>query len=87
MHRQLVVSRGWGKLGHYTVKEGYCLISNIKENNKKDPKWIKIWCKDEIPKINVFFWMLAHRKKLTAENLRKMGMEGPSCCILCKESE
>ena len=52
-----------------------------------DSKWAKVWCKDGFPKINVFFWIFFHRKSLTAENLRKRGIEGTTYCILYKEFE
>ena len=87
IHHHPSDGRRWGKSGIYTVKEGYRITSNNKENNRTDIKWNKIWCKDGLPKINSFFWILAHRKTMTTENLKKRGIEGPSCFILCKESE
>ena len=53
----------------------------------KNNRWNKIWSKDGLPKVNFFFWILAHRKALTADNLRKRGIIGPLRCILCKEEE
>ena len=34
-----------------------------------------------------FVGFLLHQKILTAENLRKKGIEGPSRCIMCKKAE
>ena len=53
----------------------------------KDNMWIKIWSCDGFPKVNVFYWILSHRKTLTTENLRKRGIPGPHRGILCKEAE
>ena len=87
VHNQLLDSRRWAKSGIYTVKEGYRFISNNESISRADNKWIKVWCNDSLPKINAFFWILAHRKILTAENLKKRGIQGPSRCVLCKEAE
>lgn len=71
--------------GNYSVKEGY---STLSESNKYiliplaagNNKWISY----SIPKNNFFNWILAHEKILTAENLSKCGIHGPSWCALCK---
>ena len=34
-----------------------------------------------------FSRLLAHHKIVITENLKKRGIEGPSCCILCKNEE
>ena len=87
IHNYLLDSKGWGKSGIYTVKEGYGIISNIEDIISADNKWNKVWYNDGLPKINVLFRILAHRKILTAKNLKKRGIQGPSCCVLCKEEE
>ena len=43
----------------------------------------KVWQSDCIPKVNCFIWLLMHNKLLTAKNLRKRGIAGPSRCDLC----
>ena len=53
----------------------------------KSNRWNKIWSRDGLPKVNLFLWIIAHRKSLTVENLRKRGIVGPLRCILCKEEE
>ena len=71
IHSELKDERCWGKAGSYTDKEGYIVVDVECNSYNKDMKWSKIWNKDGLPKINVFFWILAHRKTLTAANLRK----------------
>ena len=55
----------------YTVKACYRAIGDIYNTNNNDGKWKKIWNKDGLPKINVFFWIPGHGKYLTTNNLRK----------------
>ena len=74
---------GWGKTGQYNVKEGYNLIS--KEHMSAEKVWKLVWHPDSIPKVNMFTWLLLHNKLLTAENLRKRGIQGPSRCVLCSQ--
>ena len=62
-------------------------IQEKKKRNINNNKWNKIWCSNGLPKVKAFFWILAHRKTLTYENLRKRGIVRPSHCILCKEAE
>ena len=52
-----------------------------------DRLWKKVWHLDSIPKVNSFTWILLHNKLLTAENLRKRGIMGPSRCALCNLDE
>ena len=52
-----------------------------------DKIWKKVWHPDSIPKVNSFIWLLLHNKLLTAENLRKRGILGPSRCSLCNSVE
>ena len=75
IHHHLSDGRGWGKSRIYTVKEGYIITSSNKDINT-DIKWNKVWCKDGLPKINVFLWILAHCKTLTINNLKKEGLKG-----------
>ena len=77
---------GWGKNGMYTVKEGYKKLNM--EPMANESLWKKVWHSDNIPKVNSFIWTLMHNKLLTAENLKKRGIAGPSRCALCNsESE
>ena len=77
---------GYGKNGTYTVKEGYKKLTM--EPAANESLWKKVWHSDNIPKVNYFIWTLMHNKLLTAENLRKRGIAGPSICAICNsESE
>ena len=76
---------GWGKTGKYNVKEGYRKIA--KESTGTNKLWKKVWHPDCIPKVNSFIWLLLHNKILTAENLQKRGISGPSRCSLCNCDE
>ena len=78
-------SIGWGKNGQYTVKEGYKRLTV--EPVASEHIWKKVWHPDSIPKVNSFCWLLIHNKLLTAENLRKRGVAGPSRCALCNNEE
>ena len=49
--------------------------------------WKKVWHPDSIPKVNSFTEILLHNNILTAENLRKRGILGPSRCALCNSVE
>ena len=62
--------KGWGINGHYIVKEGFKIIKR-NDGNQKANIWNKVWNLDCIPKFNIFFWLLAQNKLLTADNFRK----------------
>ena len=51
------------------------------------PQWKFIWSFPALPKIDFFYWTLAHKSILTRDNLTKRGMEGPSRCPLCASDE
>ena len=73
-------------MGTNIVNEGYHSLQTLKTGSHQRI-WVNIWDSDNIPKINAFFWILGHGKTLTADNLRKRGLEGLLRCILCKEFE
>ena len=78
---------GWGKNGNYTVKEGFKMLTSD-STATTESIWKKVWKSYCIPKVNSFIWLLMHNKLLTAENLKKRGITGPSRCALCNsESE
>ena len=37
--------------------------------------------------MKLFIWLLLEERILTWDNLTKRGLQGPSLCVLCKESE
>jgi hypothetical protein len=62
--------------------------SSVSDSNiLPSSKWKKIWHPDDIPKINIFNWILTHGRILTRENLEKRGVSGPYRCALCKEAK
>jgi hypothetical protein len=76
--------RSWGKEG-YTVKLGYKQL----EDSDIPPKltiWKEIWNSNNLPKINIFCWQLAHNKILTRGNLIKRVFLGPFRCALWNSS-
>eukprot|EP00253_Pinus_taeda_P008374 PITA_08374 len=72
--------------GCYTVKEGYRSLQNASSINNW-PLHKVAWRIECLPKVKLFNWTLLHGKILTAENLRKKGIHGPSICCMCREAE
>ena len=80
--------RGWGtKSGAYTTAEGYRSLLTVPYVAPNPIHWKFVWYIQSIPKVDLFCWNVAHNSILTAENLRKRGLEGPSICSLCKNKE
>lgn len=72
--------------GRYTVNEGYKVLQNA--SALKDwPLHKATWKTECLPKVKCFNWTLLHGKILTAENLRKKGIQGPSICCMCRKEE
>eukprot|EP00253_Pinus_taeda_P031912 PITA_31912 len=71
---------------NYTVKYGYKTLQNSPAANNW-PLHKVVWRIDSLPKVKMFNWTLLHGNILTAENLRKKGIHGPSICCLCKNAE
>jgi hypothetical protein len=85
LNRFTADSRSWGGKP-FSVKEGYShLLSNL-PGFPTSKLWKEIWSGPSLPKVNAFCWLLAHGKILTAENLLKRGIQGPSRCPLCLEA-
>eukprot|EP00253_Pinus_taeda_P028873 PITA_28873 len=72
--------------GNYTVKDGYKTLQNSTAANNW-PLHKVVWRIDSLPKVKMFNWTLLHGNILTAKNLRKKGIQGPSICCLCKIAE
>ena len=83
----LADGRSRGMTRAYEVNEGYKIADDHQNNTGIDRKWAKVWCKDWLPKVNIFYCILANRKTLTMENMRKRCVAGPMRCILCKNAE
>jgi hypothetical protein len=71
-----------GRLGYY-VHKGYTTLLCQLMLPPKSRYWTNIWHLDGIPKINIFYWTLAHGKIITGENLCKRGIHSPTRCVLC----
>lgn len=76
-----------GKSKNYTVKEGYVVLIKKLHSPSLAQIWEKIWNKDGLPKVNILCWELVHEKILTAENLRKRNILGPSHYMFCGKAE
>jgi len=50
-------------------------------------QWRIVWKSEALPKIKFFTWTLLKGKILTAENLQKRGINGPSYCPNCCGAE
>eukprot|EP00253_Pinus_taeda_P003328 PITA_03328 len=78
----------WDPTGsNYSIKSGYQYICN---DIHQTPTWIHwriIWNSEAIPKVKFFNWLLLKGKVLTAENLNKRGINGPSRCPNCCSAE
>lgn len=72
--------------GKYTVREGYKFL----QESTQAANWklyTAAWKTECIPKIKHFNWTLLKGKVLTAENLKKKGIQGPSICCFCHAEE
>ena len=75
------------KDGKYKVKEGYRMITNSLKWEISTLPLELCWDPAGLPKAGIFLWAAMQKRILTADRIRKMGFEGPSRCILCKEAE
>ena len=73
--------------GKFTVAQGYAILDRNLHGLAEVHWWKKVWSSYSWPKCNFFLWLLAQRKCLTWENLRKRGFQGPSICVLCLHNE
>jgi hypothetical protein len=55
----------------YSVKKGYFTLLESSHGHPRANWWNKVWHNDGIPKINLFCWLLVHKKILTTKNLQK----------------
>ena len=71
--------------GKYSVKIGYNLLAETGRESffSRD----LCWNKDTLPKAGTFTWLAYKGRILTAERLRKIGINGPSRCPLCEKQE
>jgi len=71
----------------YTIKSGHQYICNNTFQMPLWNHWKIVWRTEALPKINFFIWLLLKGKILTAENLIKRGINGPSRCPNCCNAE
>eukprot|EP00253_Pinus_taeda_P035074 PITA_35074 len=72
--------------GPFSVREAYKSL----QNRNLIANWnlhTATWKSECIPKVKHFNWTLLKGKILTAENLRKRGIQGPSICCFYKAEE
>eukprot|EP00253_Pinus_taeda_P027333 PITA_27333 len=78
----------WDSTGtSYTVKPGHQLLCNSTFPMNLWNQWKIVWRSEALPKIIFFIWLLLKGKILTAENLKKRGINGPSRCPNCCKAE
>lgn len=78
----------WDPSGaEYTTKAGYHhLCANAFPQDIWN-HWKLVWKAEAPPKVKFFCWLLMKGKILTAENLKKRGIIGPSRCPICLQEE
>ena len=70
---------------NYLVQLGYILLAEKNEETftSKD----LYWNKEILPKARAFAWLAYNSRILTAERLKRIGINGPSRCPLCEKNE
>jgi hypothetical protein len=63
------------------------LLAEATDHHPHSIIWKSIWNSDGMPKNNFLCWLLVHNKIPTSENMKKIGISGPSCCILYQSDE
>lgn len=71
----------------YTIQATHHYVCNISYPMPSWHHWKVVWKSEAIPKIKFFLWILLNGKTLTAENLQKRGINGPSRCPNCLAAE
>eukprot|EP00253_Pinus_taeda_P008973 PITA_08973 len=77
---------GWGQTGIYTTTAGYRAVQTSNNSRENSAFWKNVWDPLALPKVNFFFWTLAHNKLLTGDNLAKRNIAGPHRCVLCNNN-
>jgi len=84
--RSMKDSWGWGQSGVYTTAAGYRALQASRISRQTPTFWKNVWDPLALPKVNFFFWTLAHNKLLTGDNLEKRNIAGPHRCVLCSSN-
>lgn len=87
LHNKAPVQEGihdgyrWDPTGtQYTVKVGHQFLCDSTLQQEIWNQWKIVWRVEAPPKVKFFIWLLLKGKTLTAENLKKRGIMGPSRC-------
>lgn len=67
----------------YRVKEAVKALRNNPESRKE----IKTWKAKITPRIAFFLWLIANKRLLMVNNLKKRGFSMVNMCVLCKKEE
>lgn len=94
LHSKAPTQRGkqdgyrWDPTGtQYTTKAGYQHLCDSAFPQTIWNQWKLVWRAEAPPKVKFFFWLLLKGRILTAENLKKRGIMGPSRCPNCCQAE
>ena len=71
------------KDGRYNVKNGYKAIIQSQRWEEEYTPLKLCWDSSCLPKTGFFLWTASQDRILTTDRLRKLGIEGPSRCVLC----
>lgn len=71
--------------GNYSVKVGYQLL----DSDVEEAFWAKnlCWSKECLPKAGAFAWLAVKGRILSRERRKRLGLAGPTKCVLCDEAE
>eukprot|EP00253_Pinus_taeda_P010059 PITA_10059 len=77
----------WDPTGtSYSTQAGYDYLCNRDYPPPTWMHWKTVWKSEAIPKVKFFMWTLLKEKTLTAKNLKKRGIAGPSRYPNCHEA-
>lgn len=40
-----------------------------------------------LPKAGVFLWLVFHKRCITMDRLKRLGVVGPTRCVMCEQAE
>eukprot|EP00253_Pinus_taeda_P011429 PITA_11429 len=86
INRTMKEKWGWGQTGIYTTTIGYRAVQTSNNSRENTAFWKNVWDPLALPKVNFFFWTMAHKKLLTCDNLAKRNIVGPHRCVLCNSN-
>jgi hypothetical protein len=69
------------------VYSSHCFYAIINYRGLKPVYIPAIWKIGVPPKVQMFLWVLSHKKLATIDNMRKRGIDKPEQCSFCAEKE